>query len=253
MSFSLFPAKISLKVVLANVRSIGNKLHALKAFMTYHKPDILAITESWGRLELFDSLISLPGFSLFRRDRLERPGGGVFVLARNCLMPIEYSFDNDNHLFEESVWCAVKASPTISLLIGCVYRSPSSYSLNDEALCSMISDACPTFDGVKMILGDFNCPGVNWDLHSSQASSQFLLDCCDDNFLRQMVIVTTRGQSILDLVFVNDSSCITDTAVQDPFPGSDHNSVCVNLVFDESSTSRDDRPPTASPDYARAD
>ena len=236
------------------MRSIGNKLHALKAFMAYYKPDILAVTESWGRQELFDSLISLPGFSLFRRDRLERLGGGVFVLARNDLMPIEYSSGNDDGiLFEESVWCTVKVSPTTSLLIGCIYRSPSSSSLNDETMCSMISDACSSFDGVKMILGDFNCPGVNWDLRSSQPISQFLLDCCNDNFLHQMVTVPTRGNSILDLVFVDDTSCVAETVVQDPFPGSDHNSVCVNLMFDGTNVFQDVKSPNASFDYAKAD
>ena len=72
----------TLTLILANVRSICNKLDALHVFIDYHKPDIFAVTESWGRPALVDSLITPKGYILFRKDRQDRMGGGVFILVR---------------------------------------------------------------------------------------------------------------------------------------------------------------------------
>lgn len=228
----------------------------LKTFVAYHQPDVLAITESWGRAELFDSLITPEGYFLFRKDRQDRKGGGVFILVKHSLMPTEYSVDHTSEIpFNDSVWCTVKVSSKISLLIGCIYRSPSSSSGNNASMCSLISKACSSFDGAKLILGDFNCPGIDWNLFSGPPAFQFLLDCCNDNFLHQTVCTPTRDNSILDLVLTNDISFVTETLVEEPFPGSDHNAIRLNLVFDKS----DSRPEQnvdmlgKSLDFARAD
>ena len=214
----------------------------------------MAVTESWGREELSDSLISPPGYHLFRQDRLERQGGGVFILVKHDLKPVEYSFDHDGNIpFEDSVWCAVKVSFNISLLIGCIYRSPMSSLANNAAMSSLFGNACSSFDGLKLVLGDFNCPDIDWELQSSQPAYQFLLDCCNDNFLHQMVSAPTRGHNILDLVFVDDISFVSETLIDDPFPGSDHNSVFVNLTFDKSMTVREEQDSNKPLDFARAD
>ena len=191
----------------------------------------MAVTESWGRPELTDSLISQPGYHLFRQDRHSRRGGGVFLLVKNELKPVEYSLPGCS--FEESVWCSVHISAAVSFLFGCIYRSPTSSSANDQALCSFISDACSSFKGNKVILGDFNCPDIDWHRQSSQPNSQFLLDCCNDNFLYQMVSSPTRGDSILDLVLVDDKSLVSEVFVSDPFLESDHNSVIVTLAVNK--------------------
>ena len=76
-----------LKVFLTNVRSICNKLDLLKAFIDYHRPDILAVTESWGRPTLLDSFLSSDEYVLFRQDRCsDRSGGGVFLLVKKSLV-----------------------------------------------------------------------------------------------------------------------------------------------------------------------
>ena len=223
-------------IILANVRSIANKLHAFKLFIKYHNPDVMAVTESWGRPELTDSLISQPGYQLFRKDRSVRRGGGFFLLVRSDSKPVEYLFQsNEQALFEDSVWCSLN-NPT-NVLIGCLYRSPLSSCSNDAILCSLVNEACLSFDGHKMILGDFNCPDIDWEHISSQPSTQFLVDCCNNNFLHQMVTVPTRGDNILDLVFVDDSSFVADLHVSAPFPGSDHLSVNVTIEFDNFSNS----------------
>ena len=58
--------KLSISLLLTIESSIYNKLHALKVFVEMYKPDILAVTESWGRPCLLDSLLKQEGYALFR-------------------------------------------------------------------------------------------------------------------------------------------------------------------------------------------
>ena len=154
-------SKKSVNIILVNARSIANKLHALKLFIKFYHPDVMAVTESWGRPELTDSLISQPGYQLFRKDRSVRRGGGVFLLVKSFLKPVEYLFhNNDQDLFEDSVWCSFN-NPT-NVLIGCLYRSLLSSSINDANLCFLVNEASSCFVGHKIIWGDLNCPDVDW-------------------------------------------------------------------------------------------
>ena len=126
-----------LKVILANVRSICNKLDIPKAFLDYHRPDILqAVTEPWGRPTLLDSFLSFDDDVLFRQDRCsDRSGGGVFLLVRKVWSSSSFvapTFDSEQ--FEDSVWCSIPTNSAQRLLVGCIYRSPSCPLLNDNCL-----------------------------------------------------------------------------------------------------------------------
>ena len=62
------------------------------------------------------------------------------------------------------------------------------------------------------IFGDFNLPGVNWDTGSYPISIPYNILCpfFFDNGLHQLVLEHTRGNNILDLVFVSDPLLIRD-------------------------------------------
>ena len=225
--------KTSFSLFLVNVRSICNKLFALKLFIDHYKPAILAVTESWGRDCLPDSLITPEGYILFPRDRDDRSGGGVFMLVKQDFSPSPYCFPPEDPVsnFEDSVWCSIRIPPSKTLLVGCAYRSPSSNKYNDsllERLFDLTSDS--NFD-FRVIVGDFNCPNVDWVSMSSAPSNSFLLDSCQNNFLTQIVQKPTRHDNILDLIFVNDPSFISHTDVLEVFPGSDHCIVSCHLTF----------------------
>jgi len=66
-----------------------------------------------------------------------------------------------------------------------------------------------------LIMGDFNLPGINWDLQVSENSDleQRFLDCFNDFFLHQHSTKPThyRAQqtaNVLDLVFTNEENMI---------------------------------------------
>lgn len=227
-------SSFKLSLVLANVRSVCNKLDILRVFIDHNSPDILAVTESWGRPSLLDSFICHEDYVLFRQDRTSKMGGGVFLLVKKSLSPHNVNFlhDDSEPVFEDSVWCSIPLPSRKSLLLGCFYRSPSSTSSNDlllEKLFDKVSDAATDF---RVLVGDFNCPDIDWINLSSSPPNHFLLNCCLNNYLSQIVQEPTRGDNILDLVFVNDLSFTSTVEVTDEFPGSDHRSVSCIFEFD---------------------
>ena len=96
------------------------------------------------------------------------------------------------------------------LHFGTAYRSPNSTDDNNQAVLNFISklSACP---GYKLLLGDFNCPNINWDTWC--ASSPFELKFVDTlrkNFLIQYVDKPTRARGVdtphtLDLIITEEN------------------------------------------------
>lgn len=116
-------------------------------------------------------------------------------------------------------------------LLGCVYLSPSSSPDNDQNLYDMVPSMCNLPYARQIILGDFNFLDINWELFSGRSSSLKFRDAVNDCFLTQLVHPPTRGHSILDLVFTNDSSIFAEVCVIDPLLGNDHRAVSCRLSF----------------------
>ena len=201
----------------------------MRVFIDYHKPDIIALTETWGRPALTDSLLTPGGYCLFRKDRASRLGGGVLLFVREELMPFQINVPND--VFEDNVFCCIQVNQDTTLLVGCFYRSPNSSALNNDMLKTLFDSVGQVQHDLLIIVGDFNCPDINWNTMTCASSSQFLLDSVLDNFLTQMVNKPTRDDHILDLVFVNDPTFISDVKVTEKFPGSDHCIVECTLIL----------------------
>ena len=61
----------NLKVLYTNVRSLtrGTEREELQLLVYNNNIDILGITETWGRPDIEDSEMDIPGFKLYRKDR----------------------------------------------------------------------------------------------------------------------------------------------------------------------------------------
>ena len=216
---------------LINARSICNKLPILHAYIAYYKPDILAITETWGRYCLTDSLITPQGYVIFRKDRTERMGGGVILLVRDNLNVSSYEVPDHLSDFEDSTFCTISLTKARTLLIGCLYRSPNSSPENDFKLFSLLNNVSNTNFAYKLFAGDFNFPDVNWNILEGSRASEPFMRCVLDNFLTQVVSSPTRGDNLLDIVLVNDPTFVSNSLVIEGFPGSDHRTVRCDLLF----------------------
>jgi len=98
---------------------------------------VIGITEFWCNESIADSELYLKGYNLFRVDKTSGAGGGVLLYlheslsATLCIPLMDFGVD-------DSLWCSVTLRDNKHLLIGIVYRSPSSSDVNNSRLLSAI-------------------------------------------------------------------------------------------------------------------
>lgn len=67
--------KSGLKVVHLNAQSLNNKLDEFRNLFISSGVDIVCISETWFHSSISDTVYQLPGFYLFRADRVTNAGG----------------------------------------------------------------------------------------------------------------------------------------------------------------------------------
>ena len=81
-------SKNVLSICLINARSLMPKLHSLYETMQELKTDVCVVTETWMREDPeinqhLEDFTNLTGYSILRKDRENRRGGGVAILFNN--------------------------------------------------------------------------------------------------------------------------------------------------------------------------
>lgn len=211
-------------MIYANVRSIRNKLDEILCTTSELRPDLLAFSETWLTSDIADDEIRIPGYQLSRADRSgTRAGGGVMLYWRSEIKAhiIETICENG----VEMLWCRLHDGYK-PLTIGVVYKAPSGNG-------NRILDSLKTYGYGRdcLILGDFNAPGIDWDLlHCRLSAESFdasLLGAVLDANMTQHVSTPTRilqGQTphILDLVLSPVPSDVSGLVTLPPIGCSDH-------------------------------
>jgi len=168
-----------------------SKPHAaqqLNADLTSYDVDVAVITETHLKVKHSDSVVNIPGYTLWRRDRAKRRGGGVAFYVRSTLPSSVWTFSADDRSYE-LLWMRVGA-----VLIGALYHPPrpqySTDSLLDyvESCVAELTHDHPT--STVVLAGDFN------QLPHSAVVQR--------TGLTQLVRQPTRGQNVLDQVYVSN-------------------------------------------------
>ena len=208
-----------------------NKKNELEAIVQEENPSIIAITEIKAKRQKQINLVeyNIPGYTMFISKNLHL---GAMLYVKDSLNPSECLELNDNK-FQEAVWCSFQTDLNQKVLIGCVYKSPSSTQDNIENLLTLLKDNEISKFNKICIVGDFNYPNADWNGGTNSERDQKFIDCTRDIFLHQMVSNVTRrrdGQrsTMDDLVFVNDESMISEITHCSPLGKSDHDV----LIFD---------------------
>jgi len=137
---------------------------------------------------------------------------------------------NDALDYIEHVWVKIKMQGSDTLLVGCIYRSPSkSISDSISSLCDLLGQ----LDGYSHLGSDFNLKDITWLDYCGNITNHYIepfLDMIDNLFLLQHVTEPTRYRSsdtpsLLDLVFTNKLDMINDISYSLPLGNSDH--VCI--------------------------
>ena len=191
----------------ANMQSIINKVDEVKAFLTLHNCDILAVTETWANDEIGDNLLHINGYEIVARlDRMDTDrgrGGGIIVYAKP---EIDIWMLEANTPFHQQVSLKMK-NGCKELSLHVIYRSPNSKKNNDDDLCKWIAE----MRGPSVLLGDFNFPDVDWMSGTAGARGREFHEATTEAFFEQGVTEATHSSgNILDLVLSNRDGMVTE-------------------------------------------
>ena len=121
--------------------------------------DIIVIAETWMKAHHSDQAVDIPGYTIFRRDRKKRRGGGVAVYAKKEFNGrlLNFSEFYDDNI--ELLWISLTVHGR-SCYVGAVYHPPKSiYPLEDihSALeRSLENIVSRDEDSLIILVGDFN-------------------------------------------------------------------------------------------------
>ena len=120
--------------------------------------------------------------------------------------------------FEESIWVNIKLNGKDKMLVGCLYKSPSSNTENLEELNKLIIEVSKMKEFSHLLIsGDFNFPNIDWKTWTSREENggEKFLESIRESYLIQHVTEVTRVRdnsepSILDLILTNEENIISD-------------------------------------------
>ena len=179
--------------------------------------DLIALTETWFRHDMPPELVSIPGYSMFWKSRVDRQGGGVAMYANNSFNPEHTDITVPNNL--EVVW--VKLRPRrLPREISCIFCATIYFPQPDNEMeAELIDHLLSSMDQMLtrhplaafILLGDFNRLNVAALLN--------------DSHFHQVVEGPTRGENTLDKIITNISTHYEKPEITSPIGNSDHNTI----------------------------
>ena len=175
--------------------------------------DLLILSESWLKPEIKSDSIGLTNFhSPFRRDRCDRPGGGVVIYVRDniyCKRRSDLEFQG-----LEAVWIELSIKSK-KLLIGGCYRPPNSNAAYFDLFNESIDRAYNTNIIDIFILGDFN---YNLQNNNVNKITELIQEYSLTQLITEDTHYTENSSSLIDLILArNKTHVLTTSGVIDTF------------------------------------
>ena len=171
------------------------KPHAIQhltADLIGYSVDIAVISETHLKRKHPDNQFAVHGYTMFRRDRAGRRGGGVAVYINRQLQAATWTHANDSPAFE-LLWIRVQTGLR-EIVLGALYHPPKALYQPVELLdyieeCTgEIADQFPT--ALIVLAGDFN----------TLPEDDIIARCA----FNPIVTKATRGASKLDRIYVSE-------------------------------------------------
>ena len=226
-----------------NAQSLKYKMDEFKGVIDREKPHIISVTETWGKEWMGDAIFSVKDYNFYRDDRDKKGGGGTLLyiskkLGQRACRPLN-EVVQEQHC-DSSIWCWVTPmNNSKKILVGSVYRSPTSSRENNRLLLQQLDRANEIAgDNRILIMGDFNIPSIDWVnrdiLTGAPKIDRDIYNKMQDCFLYQHVTKPTRfrgnSSSTLDLIFTREEEDVKNIQVLQPIGKSDHGVVVGNFI-----------------------
>lgn len=190
----------TLSVYFVNATSLAkpNALQKLGSELSALSIDIGLVAETWFNTKHCNTIISIDNYTLFRRDRIGRLGGGVCAYVRASIQAQIFNspLSHNNVGFQsiEIMWLKCYQDGKL-YFIACCYHPPKPKYHFKQLVDALSQDidyiSCSYGENIILICGDFN-----------SLSTEFLE--VDHGFV-QLVLNPTHGANLIDKCFVNRS------------------------------------------------
>ncbi len=150
---------------LTNCNRVLNKLDELHLVANSKAFDIIALTESWLNEDIDDSVLVMSGYSLFRKDRYARIGGGILCYISNAIPVWSPTLETSNDDDFEIMWLILRPRvlprPMSVVALAVVYCPPWFNVDMCKRCCRYILDCADELSRkypnlLLLICGDFN-------------------------------------------------------------------------------------------------
>ncbi len=198
-----------LKFAHLNIQSLGSKVDHVKLLLHCNNIDLFCVTETWLNDNYSDSDVHVNGYNLCRVDRkgMTSHGGIVCYVKDGISHKIVSKYDDD---LVEALWVEINLPQTKPILLGTIYRTPSSRVDYESKLDLIFQEVTTDYDDV-VILGDFNL-----DIAKACNSKKVSILAKHSN-LHQLITdytrITENTKSKIDLAFVSNPNNIASSGV----------------------------------------
>ena len=118
----------------------------------------------------------------------------MYTAKNLSLRAHEIKTDTD---FKESIWIQLNLSDSTKIMLGCIYRSPTSSPVNDDKLNRLLAGSNSRSPSQVIVMGDFNHLEINWNIKTTGKDmyhrSQLLLNAVRYAYLIQHIEIPLPG------------------------------------------------------------
>ena len=140
-----------LKIAHLNARGLRGKVDELRILLKLCRFHVFGVTETHLTSEIADGEINIEDYSLVRRDRSGRQGGGCAIYYRKSLKVIHRPDLEDDKV--EGIFMQVKAGSR-DTMVGIIYRPPNHNSEFFTVFPKLLENVWLKFSNI-VLLGDF--------------------------------------------------------------------------------------------------